>query len=118
MEIPNTLIVDNAGGHLMQKGEVDMCLVGSDRTASNGDVCNKIGTYMKALCAFDNNIPFYVALPESTIDFNLKYGVNNINIEERSLTEISHIKGVDKNGNINEVKIVNDDNNILILGLM
>ena len=107
--VPNTLIVDNAGGHLMQKGEVDMCIVGSDRTASNGDVCNKIGTYMKALCAFDNDIPFYVALPESTIDFNLKYGVNNISIEERSLTEISYIKGLDKNGALSEVKIVNDD---------
>ena len=110
--VPNTLIVDNAGGHLMQKGEVDMCIVGSDRTASNGDVCNKIGTYMKALCAFDNDIPFYVALPESTIDFNLKYGVNNISIEERSLTEISHIKGLDKNGALCEVKIVNDDSSI------
>ena len=111
--IPNTLIVDNAGGHLMQKGEVDMCLVGTDRTASNGDVCNKIGTYMKALCAFDNNIPFYVALPESTIDFKLEYGVNNINIEERSTKEISHIKGVDNNGNINVVKIIDKDSNIL-----
>ncbi len=110
--VPNTLIVDNAGGHLMQKGEVDMCIVGSDRTASNGDVCNKIGTYMKALCAFDNNIPFYVALPESTIDFNLKYGVNNINIEERSPTEISHIKGLDKNGIVSEVKIINNDSKI------
>ena len=110
--VPNTLIVDNAGGHLMQKGEVDMCIVGSDRTASNGDVCNKVGTYMKALCAFDNNIPFYVALPESTIDFNLKYGVNNINIEERSATEVSHIKGLDKNGVISEVKIINDGSEI------
>ncbi len=107
--VPNTLIVDNAGGHLMQKGMVDMCIVGSDRTASNGDVCNKIGTYMKALCAFDNNIPFYVALPESTIDFNLKSGVNNIEIEERSKKEVTHITGLDKEGELNSVKIVGNE---------
>ena len=108
--VPNTLIVDNVGGHLMQSGKVDMCIVGSDRTASNGDVCNKIGTYMKALCAYDNNIPFYVALPESTIDFNLKSGVNNIQIEERSSKEVNHISGLNKVGVLNTVKIVNDDN--------
>jgi methylthioribose-1-phosphate isomerase len=107
--VPNTLIVDNAGGHLMQKGKVDMCIVGSDRTAANGDVCNKIGTYMKALCAFDNNIPFYVALPESTIDSNLKFGVNNIEIEERSKKEITHISGLNEEGEINSVKIVGND---------
>ena len=108
--VPNTLIVDNVGGHLMQSGKVDMCIVGSDRTASNGDVCNKIGTYMKALCAYDNNIPFYVALPESTIDFNLKFGVNNIQIEERSSKEVNHISGLNEAGVLNTVKIVNDDN--------
>ena len=108
--VPNTLIVDNVGGHLMQSGKVDMCIVGSDRTASNGDVCNKIGTYMKALCAYDNNIPFYVALPESTIDFNLKSGVNNIQIEERSSKEVNHISGLNEAGVLNTVKIVNDDN--------
>ena len=108
--VPNTLIVDNVGGHLMQSGKVDMCIVGSDRTASNGDVCNKIGTYMKALCAYDNNIPFYVALPESTIDFNLKSGVNNIQIEERSSKEVNHISGLNEVGVLNTVKIVNDDN--------
>ena len=107
--VPNTLIVDNAGGHLMQKGKVDMCIVGSDRTASNGDVCNKIGTYMKALCAFDNNIPFYVALPESTIDFNLKFGVNNIEIEERSKKEVTNITGLNEEGKVNSVKIVGND---------
>jgi methylthioribose-1-phosphate isomerase len=103
--VPNTLIVDNAGGHLMQNGKVDMCIVGSDRTAANGDVCNKIGTYMKALCAFDNNIPFYVAIPESTIDFNLKSGVNKIVIEERSQDEVTYIRGIDESGKISKVKI-------------
>ena len=103
--VRNTLIVDNAGGHLMQNGKVDMCIVGSDRTASNGDVCNKIGTYMKALCAFDNNIPFYVALPESTIDFTLKSGVNKIEIEERSQDEVTSIRGINELGKITNVKI-------------
>ena len=106
--VPNTLIVDNAGGHLMQSGKVDMCIVGSDRTASNGDVCNKIGTYMKALCAFDNNIPFYVALPESTIDFSLESGVNKINIEERDNKEITHVSGINSSGVLTTVKIVTD----------
>ena len=106
--IKNTLIVDNAGGHLMQNGEVDMCIVGSDRTASNGDVCNKIGTYMKALCAFDNNIPFYVALPESTLDFSLDSGVNKIEIEERSSDEITSIRGIDQSGKLSNVKITPD----------
>jgi antitoxin component of RelBE/YafQ-DinJ toxin-antitoxin module len=104
----NTLIVDNAGGHLMQNGKVDMCIVGSDRTALNGDVCNKIGTYMKALCAYDNNIPFYVALPESTIDFNLDSGVNKIKIEERSNKEITHVSGLNSLGELSNVKIVSD----------
>ncbi len=106
--VPNTLIVDNAGGHLMQNGKVDMCIVGSDRTALNGDVCNKIGTYMKALCAYDNNIPFYVALPESTIDFNLDSGVNKIKIEERSNKEITHVSGLNSLGELSNVKIVSD----------
>ena len=106
--IKNTLIVDNAGGHLMQNGEVDMCIVGSDRTASNGDVCNKIGTYMKALCAFDNNIPFYVALPESTLDFSLDSGVNKIEIEQRSSDEITSIRGIDQSGKLSNVKITPD----------
>ena len=106
--VSNTLIVDNAGGHLMQNGKVNMCIVGSDRTASNGDVCNKIGTYMKALCAYDNNIPFYVALPESSIDFNLKSGVNKIEIEERSNKEVTHIRGINSLGELSSVKIVPD----------
>ena len=90
--VPYTIVVDNAGGHLMQSGKVDLCIVGSDRTALNGDVCNKIGTYLKAIAAFDNGIPFYVALPVSTIDFNLKKGVSNIEIEERPGIELSKIR--------------------------
>ena len=91
-KIPYTIIVDNAGGHLMQNGKVDLCIVGSDRTALNGDVCNKIGTYLKALAAYDNSIPFYVALPSSTIDHKLTSGVKNIDIEERNGNELSSVK--------------------------
>ena len=89
-KIPYTIIVDNAGGHLMQTGKVDLCLVGSDRTAINGDVCNKIGTYLKALAAFENNIPFFVALPVSTFDSNLRDG-KKIPIENRDGREITHV---------------------------
>ena len=92
-EIPNTIIADNTGGILMQRGQVDMCIVGTDRTLSNGDVCNKIGTYLKALAANDNNIPFYVALPSSTIDWNLKNS-EDIPIEERDPNELSHVDGM------------------------
>jgi len=86
-EIPNTIIADNTGGILMQRGQVDMCIVGTDRTLSNGDVCNKIGTYLKALAAYDNNVPFYVALPSSTIDWKLKNS-KDIPIEERDPKEL------------------------------
>ena len=96
-KIPYTIIVDNAGGHLMHEGKVDLCLVGSDRTAINGDVCNKIGTYLKALAAYDNNIPFYVALPSSTIDKNMNKGLGNIPIEERDGKELSLIRSIKKN---------------------
>ena len=89
-KIPHTVIVDNAGGHLMQNGKVDLCLVGSDRTAMNGDVCNKIGTYLKAISAYENSIPFYVALPTSTIDRNLKNG-SDIPIEIRDGKELSDL---------------------------
>ena len=85
-EIPNTIIADNTGGILMQRGEVDMCIVGTDRTLSTGDVCNKIGTYLKALAAYDNGIPFYVTLPSSTIDWNIK-DFKDIPIEERNSEE-------------------------------
>ncbi|MDA9694844.1 S-methyl-5-thioribose-1-phosphate isomerase [Candidatus Pelagibacter sp.] len=103
-EIPNTIIADNTGGILMQRGEVDMCIVGTDRTLSNGDVCNKIGTYLKALAAHDNNVPFYVALPSSTIDWNIK-DAKDIPIEERNSEELSHVEGIDENNKIKKVLI-------------
>lgn len=103
--IPHTLIVDNAGGHLMQRGMIDMVIVGTDRTAANGDVCNKIGTYLKALAAHDNNVPFYVALPSPTIDWTVKNGVRDIPIEERSQDEVSFVQGRDENGAISQVRI-------------
>ena len=102
--IKNTIIADNTGGILMQRGEVDMCIVGTDRTLSNGDVCNKVGTYLKALAAHDNKIPFYVALPSSTIDWNIK-DHKNIPIEERNSEELSHVEGFDENGNIKKIQI-------------
>jgi methylthioribose-1-phosphate isomerase len=91
--VPHTVIVDNAGGHLMQHGEVDAVIVGTDRTTRSGDVCNKIGTYLKALAAHDNGVPFYVALPSSTIDWSLADGVAEIPIEARSAREVTHIQG-------------------------
>ena len=102
--IPNTIIADNTGGILMQRGEVDMCIVGTDRTLSTGDVCNKIGTYLKALAAKDNNIPFYVALPSSTIDWDIK-NAKDIPIEERNSDELSHVEGVDENNEIRKILI-------------
>ena len=102
--IPNTIISDNTGGILMQRGQVDLCLVGTDRTLSNGDVCNKIGTYLKALAAKDNNIPFYVALPSSTIDWNIK-DHKEIPIEERNSEELSYIEGLDKDNKLQKVLI-------------
>ncbi len=103
--IPYSVIVDNAGGYLMQNNLVDMVIVGSDRTTSNGDVCNKIGTYLKALAAYDNNIPFYAALPISTIDWSLENGVDTIPIEERSEEEINFVKGLNIKGNMETVRI-------------
>ena len=103
-QVPNTLIADNTGGLLMQRGKVDMCIVGSDRTLGNGDVCNKIGTYLKALAAKDNKVPFYVALPSSTIDWDIK-DCNDIPIEERDSSELSHLEGVDENNNVKKILI-------------
>ena len=103
-KVPNTIIADNTGGILMQRGEVDMCIVGTDRTLSNGDVCNKIGTYLKALAAHDNNVPFYVALPSSTIDWNIK-DAKDIPIEERNSEELSHVEGIDENNHVKKVLI-------------
>jgi len=91
--VPHDVIVDNAGGHLMQHGQVDMVIVGSDRTTRCGDVANKIGTYLKALAAKDNGVPFYVALPSSTLDWDKRDGVAEIPVEERDSTEISHMEG-------------------------
>ena len=102
--ISNTIITDNAGGILMQRGQVDMCIVGTDRTLSNGDVCNKIGTYLKALAAHDNKVPFYVALPSSTIDWNIKNS-KDIPIEERNSEELSHVEGLDRNNKLTKVLI-------------
>ena len=104
--IPNSLIVDNVGGHLMQNKKIDICITGTDRTASNGDVCNKIGTYLKALAAYDNQIPFYVSAPISSIDFNIQNGVRDIPIEERDSEEVSHINGLDENNELKKIKIV------------
>ena len=94
--VKHSVITDNAGGHLMQHGMVDMVIVGSDRTTSNGDVANKIGTYLKALSAKDNNVPFYVALPSSTFDWNLSDGIREIPIETRDPDEVRYVQGLDK----------------------
>jgi methylthioribose-1-phosphate isomerase len=102
--VPHTVIADNAGGHLMQHGQVDICIVGTDRTAANGDVANKIGTYLKALAAFDNSVPFYVALPGPTIDWNLGSG-RDIPIEQRGETEVTHIQGADPAGEVISVRL-------------
>lgn len=103
--VPHTLIVDNAGGHLMQRGEVDMVIVGTDRTTANGDVCNKIGTYLKALAAADNDVPFYVALPSPTIDWTVGDGLAEIPIEERSGDEVSLVWGKTADGKIAQVRV-------------
>jgi methylthioribose-1-phosphate isomerase len=105
--VPHTVIPDNAGGHLMQHGMVDLCLVGSDRTTSRGDVANKIGTYLKALAAFDNQVPFYVALPSSSIDFTMKNGVREIPIEQRGGEEVTWMEGLLENGLPGRVNIIN-----------
>jgi methylthioribose-1-phosphate isomerase len=103
--VPHTIIADNAGGHLMQAGKVDLCIVGADRVAANGDAANKIGTYLKALAAHDNGVPFYVALPHSTIDWTLKTGVGSIPIEERRPEEVTHMTGLLANGDLATVRI-------------
>ena len=103
--VPHTLIVDNAGGHLMQRGAVDMVIVGTDRTTARGDVCNKIGTYLKALAAHDNGVPFYVALPSPTIDWTVSDGIAEIPIEERSGDEVSLVAGMDADRTMRLVRI-------------
>ena len=103
--VPHTIIVDNVGGHLMQNGEVDLCITGTDRTAANGDVANKIGTYLKALAARDNDVPFYVALPSSTIDWTITDGVRDIPIEQRDAAEVTRMAGRLGDGTVVEVDI-------------
>lgn len=103
--VAHTVIADNVGGHLMQRGRVDLVLVGSDRTTASGDVCNKIGTYLKALAARDNDVPFYAALPVSTIDFSLDDGAS-IPIEERAAVELTHIRGKTETGAFETVRVV------------
>lgn len=106
--VPHTLIVDNAGGHLMQHGMVDLCITGTDRTTRTGDVCNKIGTYLKALAAHDNGVPFYVALPGPTIDWTIADGVAEIPIEERNGREVTHMTGRTDLGDVQSVLITAD----------
>jgi len=114
--VPHTVIPDNAGGHLMQHGMVDLCIVGSDRTTSTGDVANKIGTYLKALAASDNIIPFYVALPSSSIDFTMKDGIHEIPIEQRDAEEVSWMEGKLENGQIGKIRIVNEQSPVANFG--
>jgi len=106
--VPHTVIPDNAGGHLMQHGMVDLVLVGTDRVTADGDVCNKIGTYLKALAARDNKVPFYVGLPSPTIDFSVGDGVREIPIEQRGAEEVTDITGLTADGRIETVRIVPD----------
>ena len=104
--VPHTVIADSAGGHLMQRGRVDFCITGSDRTTARGDVCNKIGTYLKALAARDNAVPFYVALPHSTIDWSLTGEPDSIPIEERDASELRRVRGRASDGRLVEVEIL------------
>lgn len=104
--VPYVVVADNAGGHLMQQGMIDVVIVGTDRTTARGDVCNKIGTYLKALAAHDNSIPFYVAAPSPSIDFNVDEGTKEIPIEERSGDEVSYISGEADDGTIARVRLV------------
>ncbi|MGY6645414.1 MAG: S-methyl-5-thioribose-1-phosphate isomerase [Salinarimonas sp.] len=104
--VSHTVIVDNAGGHLMQHGKVDMCITGTDRTTATGDVANKIGTYLKALAARDNGVPFYVTLPASTIDWTIDDGVRGIEIEERAEREVTHLTGLTDSGTIETIRVV------------
>ncbi|WP_199089312.1 S-methyl-5-thioribose-1-phosphate isomerase [Bosea sp. ASV33] len=104
--VPHTVIADNAGGHLMQHGQVDMVIVGTDRTTASGDVANKIGTYLKALAAHDNGVAFYVALPSPTIDWSIRDGLADIPIEERAAREVTHLSGLADDGEVRSVRVV------------
>lgn len=103
--VPHTVIVDNAGGHLMQKGQVDLCITGTDRTTAAGDVANKIGTYLKALAAHDNNVPFYVGLPSPTIDWTIEDGLQDIPIEERDPAEVTKLTGLGSSGHAETIAL-------------
>jgi len=103
--VPHSLIVDNAGGHLMQHGQVDLCIVGADRVTAHGDVCNKIGTYLKALAAHDNDVPFYVAMPSPTLDRTVSDGLREITIENRAAEEIAIVSGIAADGRLESVRI-------------
>jgi methylthioribose-1-phosphate isomerase len=107
--VPHTVVADNAGGHLMQRGLVDLCIVGSDRTTARGDVCNKVGTYLKALAARAHDVPFYVGLPGPTIDWTISDGVRDIPIEERNGDEVRRVSGRDDAGVVRAVTIVPPD---------
>jgi methylthioribose-1-phosphate isomerase len=106
--VPHTVIPDNTGGHLMQHGMVDLVIVGTDRVTANGDVCNKIGTYLKALAAYDNGVPFYVALPSPTIDFGIDDGLRQIPIEQRAADEVATMTGRTADGRIETIRVVPD----------
>lgn len=110
--VPHTVIADNTGGHLMQHGLVDLVIVGTDRVAANGDVCNKIGTYLKALAARDNGVPFYVALPSPTIDFLVNDGIAEIPIEQREPSEVSEMTGRTRDGRIETVRVVPESSQV------
>jgi methylthioribose-1-phosphate isomerase len=114
--VPHTVIADNTGGHLMQHGKVDLAIVGTDRVAANGDVCNKIGTYLKALAAHDNGVPFYVALPSPTIDFSVSDGIAQIPIEQRGAEEVTHMTGRTADGRIETVRIVPEGSQVANYG--
>ncbi|MGY3494986.1 S-methyl-5-thioribose-1-phosphate isomerase [Bradyrhizobium sp. USDA 4502] len=114
--VPHTVIPDNTGGHLMQHRMVDLAIVGTDRVAANGDVCNKIGTYLKALAAHDNSVPFYVALPSPTIDFSIDDGVRQIPIEQRAAAEVTHLTGRTADGRIETVRVVPDGSSVANFG--
>jgi len=106
--VPHTVIVDNAGGHLMQRGKVDLCITGTDRTTASGDVCNKIGTYLKALAARDNGVPFYVGLPGPSIDWTMDDGIADIPIEERDPGEVTTISGLSTAGEVVSIRLTPD----------
>ncbi len=109
--VPHTVIADNAGGHLMQHGQVDLVIVGTDRTTATGDVCNKIGTYLKALAAHDNRVPFYVAAPSPSIDWTLRDGVREIPIEERDAREVTHLTGRLADGSVKTIALLPEGSN-------